>query len=214
MPGQRAPEEQRREQILSAAYAVALRTGIAGVTLRAVAVEAGLSHGLLLFHFERKDELIGALLDRVLATTVMLHRAEDGTTSDDPHSAGVSEALVELLQRELDRFSHDPRGIRLFFEYWALGVREPTIRAKIGEALERYRAAFRSMAEDILAADVGRGADSAPVGLTADALASVAVSLVSGCAVQAMIDPVRFDTAAYLAAVHGLLERLAPPAEA
>ena len=213
MPGQRAPEEQRREQILSAAYAVALRTGIAGVTLRAVGVEAGLSHGLLLFHFERKDELIGALLDRVLATTMMLDLTEDGATPDLP-SAGKSDALGELLRRELDRFSQDPRGIRLFFEYWALGVREPTIRAKIGEALERYRAAFRSMTEDILAADVARGADSAPDGLTPDALAAVAVSLISGCAVQAMIDPVRFDTAAYLAAVNGLIERLAPPAEA
>ena len=81
MPGQRAPEEQRREQILSAAYAVALRTGIAVVTLRAVAVEAGLSHGLLLFHFERKDELIGALLDRVLATTVMLDRSRGASST-------------------------------------------------------------------------------------------------------------------------------------
>lgn len=213
MPGQRAPEEQRREQILSAAYAVALRTGIAGVTLRAVGVEAGLSHGLLLFHFERKDELIGALLDRVLATTMMLDRTDDGATPELP-SAGKSDALGELLRRELDRFSQDPRGIRLFFEYWALGVREPTIRTKIGEALERYRAAFRSMTEDILAADVARGADTAPDGLTPDALAAVAVSLISGCAVQAMIDPVRFDTAAYLAAVHGLIERLTPPAEA
>ena len=82
MPGRRAPEDARREQIVSAAYAVALRSGIAGVTLRAVAAEAGLSHGLLIFHFKGKAELVGALLDRVLATTVMRHVDGDAASSD------------------------------------------------------------------------------------------------------------------------------------
>ena len=70
MPGRRAPEEARREQIINAAYAVALRAGIADVTLRAVAVQAGLSHGLLIFHFKRKDQLIAALLDPISARRV------------------------------------------------------------------------------------------------------------------------------------------------
>src|SRR5688500_15061137 len=77
MPGQRAPEELRREQIMRAAYDVALREGIDGVTLRAVAAEAALSHGLVIFYFKQKDQLIGALLDRVLATTAMLDVSED-----------------------------------------------------------------------------------------------------------------------------------------
>ncbi|HET7458750.1 MAG TPA: TetR family transcriptional regulator C-terminal domain-containing protein [Gemmatimonadaceae bacterium] len=215
MPGRRAPEEARREQILAAAYAVALRTGIADVTLRAVGAEAGLSHGLLLFHFHTKDELIGALLDRVLATTVMLHLADDATANANDEGAdgrvarleprAAPDRLAALLGRELDRLSRDPRGMRLFFEYWALGVRRPAIRKKISAALARYRAAFRSIAEELLS--------SAPTDsvMTPDALAAVAVSLINGCAVQMMIDPGHFDTDAYLAAVQGLLTRLAPP---
>jgi hypothetical protein len=42
-------------------------------------------------------------------------------------------------------------------------------------------------------------------GVTADGLAAVAVSLVNGCAVQAMIDPAHFDIEDYLAAVEGIL---------
>lgn len=203
MPGQRAPEEARREQIVNAAYKVALRTGIAGVTLRAVATEAGLSHGLLLFHFKRKDEVIGALLDRVLATTAMLHMSED--VARLPHAP---DRLGALLRRELERVARDPRGMRVFFEYWALGVRQAAIRKKIAAALERYRAAFRSLAEEmLLTADTPQSTDVTP-----DALAAIAVSLINGCAVQMMIDPDRFDIDAYLAAAQDVIGRVAPSA--
>ena len=129
MPGRRAPEDARREQIVSAAYAVALRSGIAGVTLRAVAAEAGLSHGLLLFHFKGKAELVGALLDRVLATTVMRHVDGDAASSDgDGDGAGAVERLGAFLRGELERVAGEPRGMRLFFESGALGVHVAGIR--------------------------------------------------------------------------------------
>jgi TetR/AcrR family transcriptional repressor of bet genes len=203
MPGRREPQEARREQLLNAAYAVALRSGIGGVTLRAVAEEAGVSHGLLVFHFERKDEVIGALLDRVLATTAMMQMSEGETRLPrSPDRVGA------LLRRELERVARDPQGMRVFFEYWALGVREPAIREKIAEALERYRAAFRWLAEEMLTS----GPSSSSGDMTPEALAAIAVSLINGCAVQMMIDPQRFDTRAYLVAVESLLGRLAPAA--
>src|SRR5206468_6073315 len=62
MPGQKATEATRREQILKAAYDVALRRGIDGLTVRAVAAKARLSHGLVLFHFKRKEQMGLALL--------------------------------------------------------------------------------------------------------------------------------------------------------
>ena len=197
MPGQKAPEEKRREQILTAAYQVALRRGIDGITVRAVAAKAKLSHGLVLFHFKQKEQLIGALLDRVLATTTMLEVSERiGETTPAPNP------LRALLQQEMERLSREPRGMRLFFEYWALGVREAAIRQKIAAALERYRMAFRAVAAEAISGD------GTPETLTPDALAAVAVSLINGCAVQMMIDRDRFDTAAYLAAVEGLIARL------
>lgn len=200
MPGQRAPEQERRDQIMRAAYDVALREGIDGVTLRAVAAEAALSHGLVIFYFKQKDQLIGALLDRVLATTAMLDVSEDVA-----RLPGAPDRLRALLRQELARLAHEPRDIRLFFEYWALGAREAAVRRKIAAALERYRAAFRSLAEEMLPATAPGGTDVTPA-----ALAAVAVSLITGCAVQAMSDPDHFDTTAYLAAAQGLIERLAP----
>lgn len=199
MPGRRASEEARREQILQAAYDVARHAGIDGVTVRAVAAEAGLSHGLVLFHFGRKDRLVASLLDRLLATTIILRLSGDGT-----RQASGTDDLRALLRREVEQLVGAPHDLRLFFEYWALGVRQPAIRGKIGTALDRYRAAFRTLAEDARRGDTTSRPDVSPAGF-----AAVAVSLISGGAVQAMADPDAFDMDAYLATVRTVVEQLA-----
>ena len=195
MPGQKAPESLRRQQILKAAHEVALRQGIDGLTVRAVASRARLSHGLVLFHFKRKEQLVSAVLDRVLATTLSLHIAEEVTRIREPRAR-----LRALLQQEVDRLSHDPRQVRLFLEYWALGTRYSAMRVKISAELKRYRAAFRTLTEQVVEAEGARFP-----GVTAEGLAAVAVSFINGCAVQAMIDPDHFDVGEYLASVQGIL---------
>jgi AcrR family transcriptional regulator len=51
-----------RDRILAASVHVALRDGVSSMTLDAVAREAGVSKGGLLYHFASKDELIAAML--------------------------------------------------------------------------------------------------------------------------------------------------------
>lgn len=51
-----------RERILAAANVVALRDGVLNLTLEAVANEAGLSKGGLLYHFPSKEALIEGLV--------------------------------------------------------------------------------------------------------------------------------------------------------
>ena len=169
MPGKRASEDVRREQILQAAFEVASRDGVASLTIRGVAAEAGISHALVLFHFQRKERLVHA-----------------------------------LLQQEMARLSHQPRHTRLFFDFWALGVRDETLRTRMSAELERYRAAFRVLMEELLLAE-----PTTFHGASADGLAAVAVSWIQGCAVQAMMDPEHFDTDEYLAAVRGMVRQLA-----
>jgi AcrR family transcriptional regulator len=54
----------RREEILDAANALAREVGLRGVSLRTLAVRAGISHPGLLRHFASTDEVLFALLDR------------------------------------------------------------------------------------------------------------------------------------------------------
>src|SRR5688500_17104203 len=108
MPGTRAPEAARREQILLATYQVAAREGLEGTTISLVATAAGLSAGLVLFHFKSKRQLLLALLDWLLATTTVLQVGDDVTGLRSPR-----DRLVALLRQEMHRLASEPLRIRV-----------------------------------------------------------------------------------------------------
>jgi AcrR family transcriptional regulator len=198
MPRQRETEATRREQILQAAYEVALRRGIDGLTVRAVAARARLSHSLVLFHFKRKDQLGLALLDRVLAGTLSLTVPNEIRTLNR-----ASARLQALFRQELQRMSEEPRRLRLLLEFWARGGHNAVIRQKIGAALESYRTGFDDFGGEVSDGARGRSDKAVPAGV-----AAVAVSLIIGYPVQAMIDPERVGAEEYLASLPIVLEQL------
>jgi TetR/AcrR family transcriptional regulator, transcriptional repressor of bet genes len=208
MPGQKAPEEHRRRDILSAAYDVAVRHGVEALTVRAVAARANVSHGTVLFHFNRRDKLVAALLDNVLEATTVLRIPAEVERLTRPATR-----LRTLLRAEMERLSGDPRHFRLFLEYWALGVRDAMIRRRVSAALDDYRRAFRTICEAVAREDRPRrrrsGASRRRISQPAiDGLAAVAVSLVHGCALQAVIDPKSFSVLQHFETASGLLDGL------
>lgn len=54
--------DQRRQQLIDATMRVLARKGYSQTTLSNVALEAGVSHGLVNFHFETKEKLLTATL--------------------------------------------------------------------------------------------------------------------------------------------------------
>jgi AcrR family transcriptional regulator len=56
----------QREMLLDAAEAIVAARGAAHLTLEAVAAEAGVSKGGLLYHFRAKEELLRAMVERYL----------------------------------------------------------------------------------------------------------------------------------------------------
>jgi TetR/AcrR family transcriptional regulator, transcriptional repressor of bet genes len=209
MARRKVPEETRREDILRAAYDVAARNGLEALTLRAVAARAAVSHGTVLFHFKRKQELVAGLLDRVLYATAVLRVPDTVQQITRP-----SERMHALLRSEMDRLSADPRHFRLFLDYWTIGVRTAVIRQKIRVALEEYRAAFATVAEAVVNAErelpvSGGQQESDARSATADGVAAVAVSLVHGCALQSVIDPKGFDVRQHFDAAAQMLDGLA-----
>jgi AcrR family transcriptional regulator len=198
MPGERASEDVRRGQILRASFEVAAREGVGGLTLRAVAAEAKLSHSLVVFYFQRKERLVLELLEWLIASTAM--RVPD----EIARIPCAVDRLHALLEHELARVASQPKHTRLFFEYWARGTQDRVVGDRISAELERRRGEFRAIMQELLRAD-----PAAFPGATADGMAAVAVSWLHGCAVQGMVAPGRFDVDDYLAAVRGFTGRLA-----
>lgn len=194
MPGTKFNETIRREQVTGAAYELAAEKGLRAITIRDVAARARMSTGLVLFHFNSKEQLVLELLDWVLDTATALRVGPEIEAIAAP-----LDRFVALLTQEMERLSREPTRTRVFFEFWGAGLWDAQIRGRMQPELDRYRAAFLPIADAVIQAEPERFRD-----VTAEALAAVAVSIVKGCAVQSLIEPT-LDLTTFLVTTERLL---------
>lgn len=197
MPGPRAPEEQRRKEILRAAFTVASRERLTGCKVSEIAREAGVSKGLIFFYFDNKDTLLVSLLEWLLNRTILARVDEEILQLESPR-----ERFLAVLRKDIERLPGQRETVELFFDYWVMGTRHPDIQRMIRGALDRYRDALRPLAEAVIEAEPSRYED-----VTADGLAAVAAGFIEGCALQIVMDPGRFEVEAYLTSLHALVVR-------
>jgi TetR/AcrR family transcriptional regulator, transcriptional repressor of bet genes len=185
VPGIRAPEEQRRAQIVDAALTVAARDRLDRLTVRRVAAEAQLSPGLVFHHLTDKETLLLAVLDRLIERTIpSVIESETGDGARLP----ASDRLLGHVRRDVARIEEDRELIELFFDFWVMGTRHPEVRARIAGALSTYRAALLPLAAAVVEEEPERFAGTDP-----ERLAALVVAFVLGHAVQAVLDPAASD---------------------
>jgi AcrR family transcriptional regulator len=148
--------QERREAILDAAEQLLVDEGHAALSLRAVAQRAGIRLGNLQYYFTTREELVRALLARVLERATVRVEEWMGAAGEGP---GALEAALEpLLEEQLD-----PASYRLFFDLWALAAREPAIAAELRTFYTRYTAAvagmLRQAAPELSRAEAGARAE-------------------------------------------------------
>lgn len=197
MSGVRAPEEQRRREILRAAFTVAARERLTGVRVQDVAKEAGVSKGLVFFYFENKETLLVALLEWLLERTIIAGVDEQILKITSPQ-----ERFLAVLRQDIERLPAQRRSVELFFDFWVMGTRHPDVQRMIRGALNAYRDALRGLAQAVIEAEPERYQD-----VTADGLAAVAAGFIEGCALQIVMDPDRFDVEEYLTSLNALVAR-------
>jgi len=195
MPGKRVSEDRRREQILEAACQVALAQRLSGLSTRAVAAKAGVSNGLVFFYFRSRRELLLALLEWLLAKTILRRGGESGAAPESAYSR-----LSAEVQGALDRLQHDRTRIELFFDFWFMGTRDDVIRNRIREALKRHRDSYLPLAQAVVAEQPARFP-----GVTGESLADIAASFIEGCALRLVADPRNWDLKANSRALAAIL---------
>ncbi|MFD8894037.1 TetR/AcrR family transcriptional regulator [Streptomyces sp. NPDC059566] len=124
---------QRRTALLDAAERVLTGSGGSELTLRAVAEEAGVRLGHLQYYFPARSDLLSALLDRILASS--LERVTALTALTDVHTHGTDrEALLDAVLSDHD----DPRLVMLFTEVWALAAHDEEAAAAVRAFYDQY----------------------------------------------------------------------------
>jgi AcrR family transcriptional regulator len=151
--------------------------GTAGSTFDQVAREAGVSRGLLHYHFGTKERLIAEVVRRDAQIRL------EHLGSELAGAGTVDEVIAALLHSLEDLVERDPGFVALRFELFTSGRRNPEIAAEFA-ALQR---ATRSHVAELLAAKEREGV--VRLADDAEAVAAVLLSLADGLALSLLGEP-------------------------
>ena len=135
---------ERRAAILAATVRLLVRDGLAAVTHRAVAREAGVPLAATTYYFASKDELVTEALAILVADEIERVSARAAALGDDISSPSRSAAAVaEVLFPNAEAAG----GLLAKFELYLEAARRPGLRATAAH----WQGAFNELAESALA---------------------------------------------------------------
>ena len=179
-----ADKQQRREEVVDAAFRVIARDGLGGTSMRAVAKEAGCTIGLINHWFSSRDDLVEATFDRAIA--VELERATAIAT--DP--SAFIEAAGEFLP--VDERRRDEAKIWIAFYAMVLSGSD-----HVDRRTARCNAVRDAMVE--------RLRSFRPLPVCHDIVDRI-FALVDGIAINALLDPARWTRTRQLTVLREGLE--------
>src|SRR6266487_2275168 len=157
-----------RAHLLEAAADVFARRGFHGASVEEVSDVAGYTKGAVYSNFASKDELFLAVLqDRMRSQVEFLERLSEQAKA----APGGS-----LIPPDLDWL--DLKWCLLAFEFWLPALRNPAVGERLAEVYRQFRAELAPL----LAPFVSQG-------MQAPDLASAAIALYEGLALQRHLDP-------------------------
>jgi AcrR family transcriptional regulator len=171
--------EARRREISEALWRIASTRGLAGVSLRDVAAQAGISLGQLQHYFTTKDEMLVFALDYIGQLAERRVRSRIRAMADSPSPRDVLRAtLMEMLP--LDDKSRT--GILVNIAYFVRALSDERLQVHAKEGIPALRSFF---AEQISLA-IQRG-EVAPE-RDPEREAMLMISLVDGLTTYALLD--------------------------
>ena len=152
-PKRKMSRETRRQQLIEATIEVLALRGYASTTLTEVARKAGLSHGLVNFHFDSKDKLL---------TETLLYLSEEYAANWQGYLASAGPAAAQqldaLLRADFDRLICTPSRLSAWLAFWGEAQGRPVYQERVGANDERYIAHLEGLCARIMQ-DGGYGGD-------------------------------------------------------
>lgn len=132
-PPRKASRQSRRGQLIEATIAAIATRGYSRTTLTEVANLAGLSHGLVNFHFHTKEKLLAETL-QFLAEEYREHWTRALAAAPDEPAA----QLDALLRADFDEAICSPNRLAAWCAFWGEAQSRPIYQEKCGSNDREY----------------------------------------------------------------------------
>ncbi|WP_422931135.1 TetR/AcrR family transcriptional regulator [Singulisphaera sp. PoT] len=183
----------RRAQIVEAACRVIHRKGIQGTSLAEIEQEAGISRGVLTYHFPSKEDITLAVFDATI------ERLKAGADADFAGARSGRERLDIALDFVLNRKPTNDEFDTLNYTFLAQMSHREDFRTRLAAEYAEIRS---KIAEDL-------EESARQAGLQDDelqALAAIVHGALSGLVMQVNVDPQAIDRAAVLRTLKAILK--------
>jgi len=145
-PPRKLSRAARRVQLIEATIEVLAIKGYARVTMSDVATQAGLSHGLVNFHFQSKDLLLAETLTYLADEYVQNWQSALSEAAPDPASQ-----LDALIRADFRPELCTPQRLAAWCAFWGEAQSRPLYQAKCGENDRLYITKLEQVCTALLA---------------------------------------------------------------
>lgn len=188
--------QARRQDLIEATWRLLARGGWRDLTVDDICAEAGASKGAFYGYFERKQDVLIALLeDEAAAMEALLADLRSEQT-------GAVEQLNRFAHAMLERAA-DPARVQLRADVWAALASEPATRDRFADTVTRQRTAVRALIEDDIEAGELRA-------VPANAMASILLALTEGLVLHGSLDRRAFRWTNVYRALDFILDGIKP----
>lgn len=196
-PPRTLSREARRVQLIEATIETLAERGFSRTTLTEVARTAGLSHGLVLFHFETKEKLLAETLAYLAEEYRANWTGALAQAGDDP-----ARQLNALIEADFNLSVFTPARLSAWCAFWGEAQSRPLYQALCGSKDEDYNRRMEAIcARLIVEGDYGGSPER---------LARIARVTIEGVWLDQMTMQTPYATAEALATVRLCVARLFP----
>jgi AcrR family transcriptional regulator len=140
----KASRDVRRRQLIEATIDVLAARGYASLTIGDVARQAGLSMGIVNFHFSSKETLLAETLRYLAGQYLENWTSAVSQAGDDPAAR-----LYAMTAADFASAICEPRLLQAWVSFWAEAQSRPAYDAIYGEQEAKYVARLEAMCADL-----------------------------------------------------------------
>jgi AcrR family transcriptional regulator len=155
----KASKETRQQQLIEATIDSLAKRGYSETTMADVADGAGLSRGIVNFHFESKEKLLISTLQFMSD-----EYANHWNAALEKAGPGAADKIWSLVNADFDRKICTKRKLAAWCAFWGEAKSRPTYQALCGASDQNYQQTFVELCTE-LKADGGYAYDAEPMAL-------------------------------------------------
>jgi len=134
--GRKSVENVRKVQIVKALNRCLLDKPFHETSIKDIAAEAGVNHGVLHYYFENKEEILLFYIDYIIELYKLQYN--DWIAARDGATAGDRQYIKEIFSFISDRITLNKNLSKVFIEIWEIASYNKKVRVKLQKAYQEW----------------------------------------------------------------------------